>query len=119
MPETPLEMAAVEIREHGGPEVLTYEDAPEPKIQADEVLVKVKACALNHLDLHIRAGLPGLKLDMPHILGSDAAGEGVAVGDVCHAVKPGDRILLAPGQASAVPGNFACQLLRTYLDRLT
>ena len=90
-------MKAVRIRQHGGPEVLTYEDAPEPKIRADEVLLKVKACALNHLDLHVRGGLPGLTLDMPHILGSDAAGEVVEVGGVCGTTKPGDRVLLAPG----------------------
>ena len=51
-------MKAVRIREHGGPEILTYEDAPEPKIQADEVLIKVKACALNH-PLRIALRLPG------------------------------------------------------------
>ena len=90
-------MKAVRIREHGGPEVLSYEDAPEPKIRADEVLLQVKACALNHLDLHIRGGLRGLTLDMPHILGSDAAGKVVEVGEVCRTVKAGDRVLLAPG----------------------
>ena len=61
------------------------------------MLVKVKACALNHLDLFIRGGLPGLKLDMPHILGSDASGEVVEVGGVAGPLKPGDRVLLAPG----------------------
>ena len=68
-------MKAVRIHEHGGPEVLRYEDAPEPAPRANEVLIKVGACSLNHLDLWIRGGLPGLKLDMPHVLGSDAAGE--------------------------------------------
>ena len=90
-------MKAVRIHEHGGPEVLQYEDAPEPKIRPDQVLVKVKACALNHLDLFIRGGLPGLKLDMPHILGSDASGEVVEVGEVAGRFKPGDHVLLAPG----------------------
>ncbi len=90
-------MKAVRIHEHGSPEVLQYEDAPEPKIRPDQVLVKVKACALNHLDLFIRGGLPGLKLDMPHILGSDASGEVVEVGEAAGPAKPGDRVLLAPG----------------------
>ena len=90
-------MKAVRIYEHGSPEVLQYEDAPEPKIRPDQVLVKVKACALNHLDLFIRGGLPGLKLDMPHILGSDASGEVVEVGEAAGPAKPGDRVLLAPG----------------------
>ncbi len=103
-------MKAVRIHEHGGPEVLRYEDAPEPKIHPDQVLVKVKACALNHLDLFIRGGLPGLKLDMPHTLGSDASGEIAEVGEVAGRFKPGDRVLLAPGlscrQCSAcVSGN--------------
>ena len=103
-------MKAVRIHEHGGPEVLQYEDAPDPKIRPDQVLVKVKACALNHLDLFIRGGLPGLNLDMPHTLGSDASGEIVEVGEVGGRFKPGDRVLLAPGlscrQCSAcVSGN--------------
>ena len=90
-------MKAVRIHEHGGPEVLRYEDAPEPKIRPDQVLVKVRACALNHLDLFIRGGLPGLQLEMPHILGSDASGEVVETGEVAGSLKPGDRVLLAPG----------------------
>ncbi len=93
-------MKAVRIHEHGGPEVLRYEDAPEPKPRADEVLVRVRACSLNHLDLFVRGGLPGLRLTMPHILGSDAAGEVVAVGEVCEQVKPGDRVLIAPGKSA-------------------
>jgi len=66
-------MKAVRFHEFGGPEVLKYEDVPEPKIRKDQVLIKVKACALNHLDLWIRKGLPGPKL--PHINGSDVAGD--------------------------------------------
>lgn len=91
-------MKAVRIHEHGGPEVLRYEDAPEPTPRANEVLIKVGACSLNHLDLWIRGGLPGLKLDMPHILGSDAAGEVVETGALCGTVKAGDRVLVAPGR---------------------
>jgi NADPH:quinone reductase-like Zn-dependent oxidoreductase len=77
--------------------VLRIEDIPEPKIRPDQVLVRVRACALNHLDLFVRAGIPGMKFTMPHILGSDIAGEVVAVGELCERVKPGWRVLLSPG----------------------
>jgi NADPH:quinone reductase-like Zn-dependent oxidoreductase len=90
-------MRAARIHEHGGPEKLRIEDIPEPKIRPDQVLVRVRACALNHLDLFVRAGIPGMKFTMPHILGSDIAGEVVAVGELCERVKPGWRVLLSPG----------------------
>jgi len=90
-------MKAVRFHEHGGLEVLRYEDAPEPKIQANEVLVKVRACALNHLDLWLRNGVASWKLPMPHILGSDISGEVVEVGSLVTRVKPGERVLLCPG----------------------
>src|SRR5580700_10901902 len=89
-------MKAVRIHEHGGPEVLKYEDIPEPSIKANEILLRVRACALNHLDLWVRKGIP-IKYPMPHILGSDIAGEVVAVGDLCERIKPGQRVLLSPG----------------------
>ncbi len=90
-------MKGVVIHEHGGIDKLRFEDQPVPKIAAKEVLVEVKAAALNHLDLWVRGGLPTLKLKMPHILGSDAAGVVAAVGDVVMNVKVGDKVLLAPG----------------------
>jgi NADPH:quinone reductase-like Zn-dependent oxidoreductase len=90
-------MKVARIHQHGGPEVLVCEDAAEPVIRANQVLIRVRACALNHLDLFVRAGIPGMKFSMPHILGSDIAGEVVAVGDLCERVKPGWRVLLAPG----------------------
>ena len=90
-------MKAVQIHAHGGPEVLEYTDIPEPQWRADEVLVRVRAAALNHLDLFVRSGIPGAKFSFPHILGSDAAGEVVAVGELCRRVQPGQRVLLAPG----------------------
>jgi NADPH:quinone reductase-like Zn-dependent oxidoreductase len=90
-------MKLARIHQHGGPEVLVYEDAPEPVIQANQVLIRVRACALNHLDLFVRAGIPGLKFPMPHVLGSDIAGEVVQVGALCERVKPGWRVLLSPG----------------------
>jgi NADPH:quinone reductase-like Zn-dependent oxidoreductase len=87
-------MKAVRIHEFGGPEVLRYEDVPDPKLRKDQVLVRVRACALNHLDVWIRKGLPGIPL--PHILGSDIAGEVVEVGEYLSGFKPGQRVLLAP-----------------------
>jgi len=87
-------MKAARIHEFGGPEVLKYEDVPDPKPRKDQVLVRVRACAMNHIDLWIRKGLPGLKL--PHILGSDIAGEVVEVGEYVTSVKSGQRVLLAP-----------------------
>jgi NADPH:quinone reductase-like Zn-dependent oxidoreductase len=90
-------MKAVRFHEHGGLEVLKCEDAPEPEIQANEVLVKVKACALNHLDLWLRAGVRAWKLPMPHIVGSDISGEVAEVGALVTNAKLGDRVLLSPG----------------------
>ena len=90
-------MKVARIFQHGGPEVLVYGEAPEPAIKASEVLIRVRACSLNHLDLWTRGGLPGMKIPMPHVLGSDIAGEGAAVGGLCERVKPGQRVLLAPG----------------------
>jgi NADPH:quinone reductase-like Zn-dependent oxidoreductase len=90
-------MKAARIHRHGGPDVLSYEEVPEPDIKANEVLVRVRACALNHLDLFVREGIPGMKFAMPHILGSDIAGEVVVAGDLCERVQPGWRVLLSPG----------------------
>src|SRR5438046_460185 len=87
-------MKAVRIHEFGGPEVLRYEDVPDPQLRKDQILVRVKACAMNHLDLWVRKGLPGVKL--PHILGSDVAGEIVEVGEYVSGFKTGQRVLLAP-----------------------
>lgn len=87
-------MKAVRIHEFGGPEVLKYEDVADPKPRKDQVLVRVKAVAMNHLDLWVRKGLPGVRL--PHTLGSDIAGEVVEAGEYVTSVKPGQRVLLAP-----------------------
>jgi NADPH:quinone reductase-like Zn-dependent oxidoreductase len=92
-------MKAVRIHQFGGPEVLIYEDVPDPRPRKDEVLVRVRACSLNHLDVWVRKGLPGVKL--PHILGSDVAGEIVELGEYVNEFKSGQfrtgqRVLLAP-----------------------
>jgi len=87
---------AVVFDRHGGPEVLEYREAPDPRIAPDEVLIEVRACAVNHLDLWVRQGLPGLDLALPHILGSDVVGNAAAVGSVVRHVQPGDRVLVLP-----------------------
>jgi NADPH:quinone reductase-like Zn-dependent oxidoreductase len=87
-------MKAVRIHQFGGPEVLTYEDVPDPRPRKDQVLVRVRACSLNHLDVWVRKGLPGVKL--PHILGSDVAGEVVEVGEYVGGFKASQRVLLSP-----------------------
>lgn len=87
-------MKAIVFNEFGGPEVLLYRDIPEPKLRQDQVLVRVKACALNHLDLFVRKGIPGINL--PHINGSDVAGLVESVGEFVTGVKAGQRVLLAP-----------------------
>lgn len=90
-------MKAVVIPSHGGPEVLRYMESPEPKISPTEVLLRVRACALNHLDLWVRQGLPGITFSLPLIPGSDISGEIVQVGELVTRVRVGDRVLLSPG----------------------
>src|SRR6185503_9388163 len=68
-------MKAVRFHQHGGPEVLRYEDAPDPQPAEGRAIVRVRACALNHLDLWERRGLDRVKLPLPHISGADVAGE--------------------------------------------
>lgn len=92
-------MKAIQYSRLGGPEVLEYRDLPNPTPKPGEVLMRVKAAAMNHLDLHFRKGLPGLKSPLPHIPGSDGAGIVEAVGGGVDHVKPGDRIVMNPGVA--------------------
>jgi len=87
-------MKAVRLHQYGGPEVLRYEDVPDPQPRKDQVLIRVKACALNHLDIWVRNGTT--KSPLPHIPGSDVAGEIVAVGEYITGLQPGQRVLLAP-----------------------
>jgi NADPH:quinone reductase-like Zn-dependent oxidoreductase len=90
-------MKAVVFDKHGGPEVLRYTDAPEPELRSGEVMVRVHACALNHLDLWVRGGLPGVPIPLPHIPGSDIAGVVAKIGPNVTIVEPGQKVLLAPG----------------------
>jgi len=90
-------MKAIVFNAHGGPEVLKFSDVPDPKIRPNEVLVRVKACALNHLDLWVRAGIPGVPIPLPHIPGSDVAGEIAQIGADVTTVRVGQKVVLSPG----------------------
>jgi NADPH:quinone reductase-like Zn-dependent oxidoreductase len=90
-------MKAVLFRQHGGPDKLSYEDVSAPAIGPEDVLIKVKACALNHLDIWIRQGNPAYPMPLPHISGSDVAGVVEQVGAQVDEVKAGDRVFVSPG----------------------
>lgn len=90
-------MKAFRIHQHGGPEVLKEETLPDPSPAADEAIVEVKACALNHLDLWVRKGVPGHKFPLPMIPGCDITGVVKEVGCVVRNAKPGDRVVVSPG----------------------
>jgi NADPH:quinone reductase-like Zn-dependent oxidoreductase len=90
-------MKAVVFNEHGGPEILEYTETEAPRIKANEVLIEVRACALNHLDVWARQGLPGIKIPLPHILGNDIAGVVREAGEIVSWVKVGDEVMLQPG----------------------
>jgi NADPH2:quinone reductase len=89
-------MEAVVFEEHGGPEVLEHTQVEVPEVGPEEMLVEVRACALNHLDIFVREGIPGAHLDLPHVSGGDIAGVVSAVGDRVEGVAPGDRVLVDP-----------------------
>jgi len=87
-------MKAVLFHNHGGPEVLEYTEFPTPEPGPGQVLVRLKAAALNRLDLWVRTGWPGIKLAYPHIPGADGAGEVAVVGDGVTKWIPGDRVVI-------------------------
>jgi NADPH:quinone reductase-like Zn-dependent oxidoreductase len=90
-------MKAVRFHKHGGPEVLKYEDAPDPVPNHDEALIRVKACALNHLDLWARNGLPNVEIPLPHISGCDIAGVVEWVPPEEKEYSKGDDVIVNPG----------------------
>ncbi|MHC4691143.1 MAG: zinc-binding dehydrogenase [Planctomycetota bacterium] len=90
-------MKAAVIQEHGGLDRVRIEEVPEPKPAGDEVILKVHSAGLNHLDIWVRKGRPGLELAMPHILGSDASGVVVAIGSNVKDISIGDEVILNPG----------------------
>jgi NADPH:quinone reductase-like Zn-dependent oxidoreductase len=97
-----MKTEAVVLRAHGGPEVLVRETIDLPDPGAREVLVRVRAVALNHLDMWVRRGLPNLKLSYPHRLGADIVGEVEALGAGARGVKVGDKVVVNPGVSCGV-----------------
>jgi NADPH:quinone reductase-like Zn-dependent oxidoreductase len=88
-------MKAIRFHQHGGPEVLRLEEVDDPSIGSGEALVRVHACALNHLDLWQRRGLRRVAIPLPHISGSDVAG--IVVETEGGDIPPGSRVMLQPG----------------------
>ena len=87
-------MKAVLFHEHGGPQVLEYADFPTPEPIAGEVLIRLRAASLNRMDVFVRNGWPGLKLELPHINGADGAGEVARLGDNTTSFKIGARVVI-------------------------
>ncbi len=106
-------MHAVFFKEHGGIEKLEYGTFLKPHAGHGEAIVRVKACALNHLDLWIRQGMPGAKIPLPHILGCDIAGEVEKLGPGTSGVRIGQKVLIAPGISCG-----RCEFCRTGWDSL-
>jgi NADPH:quinone reductase-like Zn-dependent oxidoreductase len=90
-------MKAIFFEQHGEIDTLKYADLPQPEPKPGEALVRVRAASLNHLDIWVRRGWPGLRLDMPHITGSDVAGEIVSVNATGSTWTPGTRVIVNPG----------------------
>ncbi len=90
-------MKALCFHQHGGPDVLQYDDVPRPEAGPQEVLIRVRATTLNHLDVFVREGWPGLDLEMPHWGGSDIAGEIAELGEGVSAWEVGQRVVVDPG----------------------
>jgi len=90
-------MKCVRIHEHGGIDRLILEDVPTPRVGSRDVLVKVKATSINHLDLWVRQGLPGVKFPLPMIPGVDAAGLVEEAGSEVRHVRIGDRVVVVQG----------------------
>ena len=86
-------MKAILFHNHGGPEVLEYADIETPQPGPGEVQVRLRSAALNRLDLWVREGWPGIKLEYPHIPGADGAGEVSGLGEGVQGLKIGDRVV--------------------------
>jgi NADPH:quinone reductase-like Zn-dependent oxidoreductase len=98
-------MKSTLFRQHGGPEVLEYTDFPTPEPKAGEVLVRLRAAALNRMDVMVRNGWPGLKLELPHINGADGAGEVVELGSP---LLEGEGLWVRVGDRVAINANLGC-----------
>lgn len=92
-------MRAIVIKSFGGPEVLEPAELPDPSPGPGEVLLRVRACALNHLDFWVRNGIPAYKIKLPHILGCDVSGEVAALGPGVAGFSVGQRAAVSPGRS--------------------
>src|SRR3989338_8664207 len=90
-------MKAVVINEHGSVDKLEYTDFAKPEISSSEVLVKVNACGINHLDIWVREGIPGITIPLPHIPGCEITGEIAGIGSTVKDLNIGQHVLIAPG----------------------
>ena len=90
-------MKSIRIHKHGSIDVLKVESVPQPKIYDNQVKVKIRASSMNHLDIWVRNGLPGLPIPLPLTLGSDAAGEIIEVGSNVKNFKVNDKVVIQPG----------------------
>jgi len=106
-------MQAIRFHAFGGRDVLRYEAMPEPEIGPRAVLVRVRACALNHLDIDVRQGVSRLPIRLPHILGREIAGEIAALGAEVEGYRVGDRVMVAARQNCG-----RCLYCRTGRDNL-
>jgi len=86
-------LKAVILRKHGSPNVLSYENFSDPKPKKNHVIIKVSCCAVNHLDVWVRKGLPGKKISFPHILGCDICG---TLQQTCGNLKKGEKVIVYP-----------------------
>jgi NADPH:quinone reductase-like Zn-dependent oxidoreductase len=90
-------MKASYFREHGGLDKIRYGDLPDPVPGPGQVRVRIRAGALNHLDIFVRNGIPGIPVRLPHVMGSDGAGVVESIGPGVTRAKPGDEVVLNPG----------------------
>jgi NADPH:quinone reductase-like Zn-dependent oxidoreductase len=90
-------LRAIRIHEHGGPEKLLLQEIPSPSLRADEARVRIHAAGLNHLDLWVRRGIPGVKYPLPLTPGCDGAGVILELGAAVRGFRAGDKVALAPG----------------------
>jgi len=106
-------MKAAVFEEHGGPEKILIKDVPDPVAGPGEVVVQVKAAALNHVDIWVLKGGPAYPVKLPHVLGADVAGVIESVGSDVKFLKPGQRVVMTPGISC-----FECAMCKAGHDNL-
>src|SRR5512133_3196097 len=99
-------MKAVLFRQHGGPEVLEYTDFPTPEPKPGEALIRLHAAALNRMDVMVRNGWPGLRLELPHINGADGAGEVVSINPPSPSLREASGVRV--GDQDVIDANLEC-----------